>query len=211
MAERPLNDEPRQRLSVLLDGECGTDAAEALCRAWRDDAGLRQAWHTYNLIGDVLRSEDLAHLAARDEAFLATLRIRLADEPVVLAPAAHTPRPDAAPAERPRRLRWAPITAAAGFAAVAGLVVVGSLSGPGPGADGAGRTLAAAGGVTPVAAPSAPNAQAQDPASVLVTDGKVIRDAHLDRYLAAHKQFGGSAVAVPGMVLRSAATVAPAR
>jgi sigma-E factor negative regulatory protein RseA len=209
MAERPLNDEPRQRLSALLDGECGIDAAEALCRAWRDDASLRESWHAYNLIGDVLRSEDLAHPVDRDQAFLATLRTRLAEEPVVLAPAAHKPRPGAAPAARPQRLRWAPMAAAAGFAAVAGVLVVGRLSAPG--SDDAGRSLAAVRGTTPVAASSSPGTSGVEAPAVLVTDGKVIRDAQLDRYLAAHKQFGSSAVAVPGMVLRSAATVAPAR
>jgi sigma-E factor negative regulatory protein RseA len=100
------------------------------------------------------------------------------------------------------------MAAAAGFAAVAGVLVVGRLSAPG--SDDAGSVVAAR-GTTPVAASSSPGMPGVDAPAVLVTDGKVIRDAHLDRYLAAHKQFGSSAVAVPGMVLRSAATVAPAR
>ena len=46
----------------------------------------------------------------------------------------------------------------------------------------------------------------------LVADGKLIRDARLERYLAAHKQYGGgSAVTVPGVVLRSSSTLAPDR
>ena len=68
-------------------------------------------------------------------------------------------------------------------------------------------------GVQTVAASSAPGfTEAQFETPALVADGKLIRDARLDRYLAAHKQFGGnSAVSVPGGVLRSAASVAPER
>jgi sigma-E factor negative regulatory protein RseA len=209
MAERHLNDEPRQRLSALVDGECGSDAADDLCRAWRDDAALRETWHAYNLIGDVLRSEDLAHPSGRDEAFLAALRRRMADEPVVLAPApVRAAAPQVSPARR-AGVRWAPLAAAAGFVAVAGVLVSGRLGTPGA-VDSRVPLAAAPAAVTPVAASSMPGAEAEPPA-VIVTDGKLIRDAHLDRYLAAHKQFGGSAVAVPGIVLRSAATVAPAR
>jgi sigma-E factor negative regulatory protein RseA len=204
MSERLSNDDSRERLSVLLDGECDASGAERACRAWREDADARATWHAYQLIGDVLRSEDLAHPAARDEAFLDALRQRLAAEPIVLAPAAAT-------RGVPRRRWFAPAAAAAGVAAVAGVLVVTRLGAPG--ADVAGPALALAPGaanVRPTSA-SAPGAEAEPPA-IVMTDGKLIRDAQLDRYLAAHKQFGGSsAAAVPGMVLRSSATVAPGR
>ena len=204
MSERPFNQDPRERLSMLLDGECDATGAEQACRAWREDADTRATWHAYQLIGDVLRSEDLAHPADRDEAFLGALRQRLAGEPVVLAPAAATP-------VAPRRRWFAPAAAAAGFAAVAGVLVVTRMGAPG--ADPAAPALALAPGavVTRSASASMPAADAEPPA-VVVTDGKLMRDAQLDRYLAAHKQFAGSsAVAVPGTVLRSSATVAPGR
>ena len=79
------------------------------------------SWHAYQLIGDVLRSEDLAAEPAADEAFLVALRARLADEPVVLAPqprveeAGRRPSPSAANARRrapaaagKARWRWPP-------------------------------------------------------------------------------------------------------
>ena len=45
-----------------------------------------------------------------------------------------------------------------------------------------------------------------------VTDGRVMRDARLDRYLAAHQQFAGaSALGVPSAFLRSATTDASKR
>jgi sigma-E factor negative regulatory protein RseA len=70
-----------------------------------------------------------------------------------------------------------------------------------------------AAGMQTVAASSAQGfSEAQFETPAMVADGKLIRDAHLDRYLAAHKQFGGnSAVSVPGGVLRSAASVVPER
>jgi sigma-E factor negative regulatory protein RseA len=194
-------DEDKRRLSLLLDGEAGTQDAQALCGAWRDDAELRATWHVYHLIGDVMRSEDLAHPVSRDAAFLASLRERLSAEPVVVAP-----RPATTPV--PRRRSWiGPVATAAGFAAVAGVLVVMRV---GPEDERSGVLARSPSGVLPVAA----SAALLDGIDVqpLVADGKLIRDARLDRYLAAHKQYGDSSVvAVPGVVLRSSATVPPAR
>jgi sigma-E factor negative regulatory protein RseA len=109
------------RISALVDGELQSTEVAETCRAWRTDAQLRADWHTYSLIGDVLRSADLARTPARAQAFLGALRERLALEPVVPAPIsteamAHTP-----PARAPRP-RWVtPLGIAAGVAMVAGL------------------------------------------------------------------------------------------
>jgi len=82
-------------LSALADGQALPHEVAAACQAWRDDERQRERWHAYHLIGDSLRSQELASAPQRDEAFLAALRQRLAAEPVVLAPAAvapaHTP------------------------------------------------------------------------------------------------------------------------
>ena len=78
---------PWQSLSALADGEVDAAAAASLAAAWRDDAMLRRRWHAYHLIGDALRSEELA-AGAGDAAFLRRLRERLDREPVVLAPVA---------------------------------------------------------------------------------------------------------------------------
>lgn len=120
-ARRPLQEDPDDMpgawLSALVDGHGDADAA---CSRWRDDPALRRDWHAYHLIGDVMRSEDLATRPARDAAFLAGVRARLAAEPVVLAPTR-------------RRQAWmVPAAAAAGFAAVAGVMVVVRLSQPAP-------------------------------------------------------------------------------
>src|SRR5450755_712026 len=75
-----------EQLSALADGELDAAAAAAACACWRGDANARASWHAYHLIGDVLRSEDLAREPTRDAAFLGSLRSRLAGEPVILAP-----------------------------------------------------------------------------------------------------------------------------
>src|SRR6201996_218873 len=88
----------RRILSALADGDATDSEAARAFQAWRDEPDARASWHTYQLIGDVLRSDDLAVEPAADEAFLVALRARLADEPVVLAP---PPRVEEAPIALP--------------------------------------------------------------------------------------------------------------
>ncbi|MDO9072858.1 MAG: RseA family anti-sigma factor [Rubrivivax sp.] len=118
---QPATDDTRAYLSALADGDAL--AADRACAGWRDDAEARRTWHAYQLIGDVMRSDDLARPATRDAVFLAGLRERLANEPVVLAPL---------PTPAPRRQHWLlPVAAAAGFVVVAGVLVVAGVSQPG--------------------------------------------------------------------------------
>ncbi|MDQ6680428.1 MAG: sigma-E factor negative regulatory protein, partial [Pseudomonadota bacterium] len=115
-----------ERLSALADGELDGAAAAATCAAWRLEAAACASWHTYHLIGDVLRSHDLAAHPARDAAFLGALRGRLAKEPVIIAPRQPSLRhiagieTTAGRAAGWARRRWnAPAAVAACFAAVA--------------------------------------------------------------------------------------------
>ncbi|MCX7659570.1 MAG: sigma-E factor negative regulatory protein [Caldimonas manganoxidans] len=216
----------RERLSALLDGEAtASQFDEWLASHHSDPERHRQDcedWHLYHLIGDVLRSDDLAG-GSRGDLFLQGVRQRLQREPVILAPAA---TPDAA--ARARR-RWrTPLATAAGVMAVAGALVVlyvGEVGGdamwPAPGiglrAQSAGTEAAVAVtpvAVTPVAAPAAaPTAASATELRVVHGDQTLIRDARLDQYLAAHKQFGaGSALgAGPSLFLRNAAHEGPGR
>lgn len=91
-----------EKLSALADGELDSASVAYACAAWRDDEDVRVSWHAYQLVGDVLRSDDLASTPEHDGAFLAALRARLADEPVVLAPQS-TPSstPEEPPAQPP--------------------------------------------------------------------------------------------------------------
>lgn len=199
----------RERLSALIDGELDAQAVAQACAQWRDSTEARTAWHAYHLIGDVLRSDDLASPPARDTAFLVALRAKLADEPVVLAPKPlETRAAIASPAAArggSRSWGWiAPSAVAAGFVAVAGVL---TLTRPGLLPE---RSESPS--VAQVAAPASfggaaalvGNPAAAEP-QTFVASGQVIRDARLDRYLAAHKQFAGSsALGVPSAYLRNA-------
>ena len=71
-SKRPAMDD----LSSLMDGELEASAVGRACAQWRDDDEARANWHAYHLIGDVLRSEDLASDGEHDAAFLAAFRSR---------------------------------------------------------------------------------------------------------------------------------------
>ena len=71
-----LNPAAAEQLSALADGELEAGAVAAACASWRDDESARARWHSYQLIGDVLRSDDLASSAEKDAAFMAALRTR---------------------------------------------------------------------------------------------------------------------------------------
>jgi len=182
----------RQGLSALLDGdpEADAQAVQRACALWRESGQARQDWHAWNLIGDVMRSEELAQSPSRDAAFLARLRERLATEPVVLAPA-----PSAPAAARGWRQAWLlPTAVAAAFVAVAGvLVVVRTL--PPPSTPLLASTSAP--GLSPVSVLGALPSSA--PGGV-----GLIRDPQLDSYLRAHQAArGGMAAALPGGGMRN--------
>lgn len=192
-------------LSSLVDGHVEPGAGSRVSADWRDDAEMRVTWHAYHLIGDVLRSDDLATAPAADEAFLQRLRARLAAEPVVMAPAASLAPAAPASQRRVRRAWIAPAAVAAGFVVVAGVLVVTRVAVPQGGSDG-GPALAAAPLVTP----------ADRTAPVLVSNGGAapvveLRDAALDRYLHAHKQYSNGAALSPIAVMPVAAPAAAGR
>lgn len=206
-SKRPVMDD----LSSLMDGELEASAVGRACGRWRDDAEARVSWHAYQLIGDVLRSDDLASHGAHDAAFLAAFRQRMAREPVVLAPSV----PSAEPAAVPQRRTWAtPVAMAAGFVAVAGVLVVAQVSGGlslrGASSDASLAQVSTAAPALVLAGGSASGVRGDPPAVVL--NGQLIRDVRLDEYLAAHKKFGGSSVpGGPSGFLRNAAADGTAR
>jgi len=200
-------------LSAVADGEASTDDVAAACTAWSRDPQARAAWHGYQLIGDVLRSEDLGPSAAGDAAFLAALRTRMAAEPVVLAPQAAA-LPQRADAPRGLRTwRWAaPAAVAASVMVATGWLVqplkpqpVAVSAAPAPAAQ-ARAALAGLG------EPQAPRPLVADAPAGLVNAQVMLRDPQLDGYFAAHKQYAGnSAVGMPSGVLRNATVELPAR
>ncbi len=189
---------PGQLLSSVADGQASAEQlAQATC-LWRDDAQARATWHAYHLIGDVLRSDELARHPARDVQFLSALRGRLALEPAVLAPTATSAWRAA--------WRWPSLAAvAAGFVVVATGAL---LLRPGlPEHQGPALARAPA---QAVPQPGVPMTVAADVQPVPAGQGglTLLRDAQLDRYLHAHRAFGATApVAHQGAGRRALETV----
>jgi sigma-E factor negative regulatory protein RseA len=187
--------EPDEWLSALVDGEA--QALEPACAQWRDDPQARRSWHRYHLIGDTMRSAELARKPAHDANFLNAFRERLAKEPVVLAPAALVA---STAAQRPARSAWAvPVAAAVGFVLVTGVLVVARM----------GPTTA------PAASFELTAASAPQPAALelrVVSDRQaVLVDPRLEEFLRVHQAAGGGMVAAtPGGTLRRVDMTVPA-
>jgi len=224
-----------QGLSAVADGEADGDELRHACQAWRDDTQVRGTWHAYTLIGDVLRSGDLAGAAGHDRAFLERLRERLAQEPVVTIPLvlpavaadeiaaasvamAGARQPDRVASLAPQRRlrRWnTPMAMAAGVLTVVGVVVVmrGGVNVPGqPEAQLALQRQAAP--PQPLGlqmarslAENSPEAASAALAADSNDDATVLRSPEIDRYLNAHRRYAQVPVlAAPGGLRQVAAT-----
>ena len=199
----------RERLSALADGQLqGDELSAAFAYAAEDEDGAK-TWQLYHLVGDVLRSADLAQPA--NPAFMARLREQLAQEALPERPQVPVPvavvaagLPEAANASV---FRWKMV---AGFASLAAVAAIGwtslaSLQGAGP--AGVGAQMAA----VPERSSPAPGAPV---VAVADADGQqvMLRDPRLDELLAAHKQFGStSALQMPAGFLRNATFETPGR
>ncbi|MFZ2989961.1 sigma-E factor negative regulatory protein [Ideonella sp.] len=207
MSSEPIHEHERALagLSALGDGESSGPEVKAAVDAWRRSPELRAAWHRYALIGDVLRSEELASTPDHDEAFLTAFRSRLAAEPVVLAPAVAVAMA-AAPANgttdrsigvtpAARRFRAATMATAASVMVMAGAALVW-------------RGLPESGsGAAVLANAATPAASGAELVLVDLNVGQMQRSPELDRYLSAHRQFSpGPALAAPGGVRQVAVT-----
>lgn len=199
--------QPGWLMSALADGEA--DAAELArgCQLFAAEASARECWHDYHLIGDVLRSQDLASGLSHDQDFLRRLSARLDREPAVLAPVLADR--GAAPARR----RWAVPAAVA--ASVTALVAAAGLwpqldrTAPAPSLAAAPASAAPTVAAVPAAAPQGVLAQrAPAAAEPVATGGRVLRDARLDRYLRAHREYAAALPgSLPGGSARGIATV----
>ncbi len=215
-SDRSSSDSSRRILSALADGDATDSEAARAFQAWRDDPDARASWHAYQLIGDVLRSDDLAAEPAADAAFLAALRARLADEPVVLAPQPRVddlavPLPAAANASGSAsrsRGRWqGPVAMAACFLAVTGVLnVAGTFK------HSAGGNLASAAASGPLMASATAVNNGVVPTSLQTAAQTKAAADQLAPYLAAHRQSGMSGpFQMPGSDIRNVSLVQPAQ
>jgi sigma-E factor negative regulatory protein RseA len=203
----------REQLSALADGQLEGGAWEQAMQCAHDEDG-RSTWNLYHLVGDVLRSPELAQ-HADNGAFLQRLQLRLADEPVPGRPAQdslQTVVPPPAPAAQAANAPVFYWKMVAGLASVAAVAVVGWSSW--------GSLQTAPAGASMVALSSAPAAPvaASVAAPVLAQANSpsiepiMLRDPRLDELLAARQKFGSTtALQMPARFLRNATFEAPAR
>ena len=208
----------REQLSALTDGQLdGQDFEQAMQFAHEEEG--RASWQLYHLVGDVLRSPELAHHAGNG-AFLQRLQQRLAEEPVPGRPSQESlqtivlPQAPAAQAANASVFHWKMV---AGLASVAAVAVVGWSSWSSLQTAPSGAALAVLSGppaVSVAAAPPLPTAAATAvaQAEAASADAVMLRDPRLDELLAAHQQFGSTtALQMPARFLRNATFEAPAR
>lgn len=183
-------------ISALADGQLTGEAFAHGVEVATADPVARETWHTYHLIGDVLRSGGQAAGTMPAE-FLGRLQSRLKQErapaPAVAGAARSAPQPVAQVAANDASFRWKLV---AGFASLAAMAAIGwTAAGPG-------------------ASPEQGQLAAVPPGTVLAETqrGVMIRDARLDEFLAAHRQLGGaSALQMPAGFLRNATFEGPIR
>jgi len=77
-----------ERLSRLMDGELSPDEANRLLESLCVDTELRSHWAAYHVVGDALRSHEVA--AEHSAAFCSRVAVAISREPTVLAPRAAT-------------------------------------------------------------------------------------------------------------------------
>jgi sigma-E factor negative regulatory protein RseA len=178
-----------ERLSAFVDGESLHDAGDISQFIASFTTRDRAAWSDYHLIGDALRSDDLAASPATSSAFMAAFSQRLEAEAHVIAPAAV--------ASRLRgqlfRRRVVPAFAVAAAAATLTWIVVPQLQGLDNRSAGTQLSSMSADTVQRVSMAAQPSASNRSP----VVEANIIRDASLDQYLEAHQQFSQQPV-MPG-------------
>ncbi|CAG9198902.1 Sigma factor RpoE negative regulatory protein RseA [Paraburkholderia tropica] len=196
-----------EQLSAFADGELAGDAHLNVIFSGFDDED-RKAWSAYHLIGDALRSDDLAMSPAASQSFMAGFAARFEAEPHVLAPAA-LPASSAVSASHDGRVarilalrrRVVPSLALAAAAATLTWIVVPQMRGVGMAGGPQIAAMQPAGDNVQRVAMNAVPVQ-----TAAVQDGNIIRDARLDAYLEAHQQFAQQPVMSDSMpLIRSAA------
>jgi len=198
--------DPASGLSALVDGEAdGADWAHALAAQTHRDC--LADWHSYHVIGDVLRTSAPGLSARAPQDFLAGLHARLQAEvlptqplpavPVLPALSAAPAVPVAhvrAPAANDALFRWKLVAGVASLAAVMAVswTVLGAALGT---THGAAAQLAV----------SDKPPSSMEVVLVKTPQGPVLRDPQLEALMAEHRQYGGmSALQMPAGFLRNA-------
>ncbi|MES2950195.1 MAG: sigma-E factor negative regulatory protein [Pseudomonadota bacterium] len=191
---KKLKSIPNEHISDFVDGHLpDEECAQALDDLLSDPQAMK-TWHAYHVVGDVLRSAELAP-SNRDLAFLEKLERRLAQEQPARPPVLEDGSASfdsSVPSANASVFRWKML---AGMACTALIGVIGLSLWTQTSQDGRAQMA-----VQVPAAPPAPSLVTSDTGA-----GPMLRDARLDELMAAHRQLGGhSALQVPAGFLRNA-------
>jgi sigma-E factor negative regulatory protein RseA len=181
----------QERISALLDNELPDEQLNLAFAALRQAEGLA-AWDVYHQIGDVLRSDDMAHEFSSD--FNARLMARLEAEPTIVAPQPQM-QPQLQPMAAAGGARTRALRRFAAPTAVAAVAVLALMNSPqllvalkGGGA----KEPIAIGTTVARNAPGSPLLQVamgDNSVSAPTQNGVVLRDPRIDEYLLAHQRF----------------------
>jgi negative regulator of sigma E activity len=175
LSDTAMHNVNREQLSSLIDGELDREQAAALLRALCEDPELQRAWSDLQLVGDALRSSEVA--ACHAEGFGVRVRRALATEPTVLAPRA---------ARWPLRRLMLPGAAIAASVAAIAFVAVPMLRPPAPAVTAQHAQPAEAVAAVQAELPPATDAKA----AAAIANARA-----LDPYFAAHRELtGGTAL-----------------
>ena len=183
----------QELISALADGQLQGEAFALGVQAACADASAREAWCSYHLVGEVLRT-GRAGTGMAPDVFLAKLQQRLQQEQPLAAPQPVPLAVATEPREAANDWRW---KAAAGVASMAAVAALGWN----------------VWGVSNNAQPQLASAQpAASGAVVEASAAPMMRDPRLDKLLAAHRQLGGAtALGTSSGFLRNATFEGPAR
>jgi sigma-E factor negative regulatory protein RseA len=181
----------QERISALLDNELPDEQLNLAFAALRQAEGLA-AWDVYHQIGDVLRSDDMAHEFSSD--FNARLMARLEAEPTIVAPQPQM-QPQLQPMAAAGGARTRALRRFAAPTVVAAVAVLALMNSPqllvalkGGGA----KEPIAIGTTVARNAPGSPLLQVamgDNSVSAPTQNGVVLRDPRIDEYLLAHQRF----------------------
>ena len=188
----------KELLSALVDGELHGEELEQALACAEGPEGCA-SWELYHLVGDVLRSPDLAHHSQHD--LLSGLRAQLANEPALMLEPAQIKQVTAGlepahgpvvalrdPAANGAVFRW---KVAASFASVAAVAALGWNLMANPSSE-QGAQMASVQGVSA-------------PVLVATENGDVLRDPRLDALLDSHQQYlSRASLQTPADFLRNA-------
>lgn len=182
---------PNDRISALVDGQLQAQELAGVMADMEVTPELVSSWHVYQLIGDVMRSEELA-VGAHDLGFLTRLQAKLLQEPVPM-PLAPKPRDlqmaTASANADVFRWKWVSGVTLSALVAVIGFGLWNQPSQP----------------QFQASLVSPPVSDVVQASSVQVPQPVMLRDPQLDALLAAHQQLGGhSALQMPSGFLRNA-------